>query len=211
MRDRTGGGFGLATKVSGKFLLAGLLLVTATAYFGVGEVVDWAQGVIDDISSDDYAVAPGGKPLVKQCSSDQVLKQRKCGDVKILVLDATKMPYITRNIRVAWGEGKPFVLTRNSALQGTNRTKACGGFAYKFVANKGSCDEYPFATTDEGGNGARTEEVHLDEQRCQGGTISRGYQLAKIANGDTFLVVISNPSKIASQPWNGQEVKTGTC
>jgi hypothetical protein len=199
------------TKSKGGLLLPVIVLVAAGAYFGVGEVIEWGEGVIDDWTSEDYAVAPGGKPLVKQCTTEQVIKQRRCGDTKILVLDAAKMPYISRNIRLAWGEGKPFVLTRNSALQNANRGKACNGFPYKYAANKGSCDEYPFATTDEGGTGARVEEVHLSEQNCQGGTISRSYQLAKIANGDKFLVVINNPSKIATQAWDGKEAKAGAC
>jgi hypothetical protein len=80
------------------------------------------------VANGDYAVAPSGKPLVEQCTTEQVIKQRKCGDVKILVLDAAKMPFISRNIRLAWGEGKPFVLTRNSALKDVNRGKACNRF-----------------------------------------------------------------------------------
>jgi hypothetical protein len=61
------------------------------------------------------------------------------------------------------GEGKPAVLTKDGALQAANRSKAC---PRSFVKNhpKGSCDEYPFASTREGGAGARTEEVHEDEQ-----------------------------------------------
>lgn len=35
----------------------------------------------------------------------------------------------------------------------------------------GSCDEYEFASTVEGGAGARTEEVPIREQNCQGATI----------------------------------------
>jgi hypothetical protein len=202
-------GISLATKTSGKLLMVGLLAVAAVSYFGVGQVVEWTESLIED--NGDYAVAPSGKPLVEQCTTEQVIKQRKCGDVKILVLDAAKMPFISRNIRLAWGEGKPFVLTRNSALKDVNRGKACNGFPYKFASSKGSCDEYPFATTDEGGTGARVEEVHLSEQNCQGGTVSRGYQLAQIANGDTFLVVISNPSKVASKAWDGKEANTGSC
>lgn len=187
------------------------VLVAATAYFGVGQVVEWGGTVLGDLFGDDYAVPADAKPLVKSCTTEQVVKQRKCGDVKIVVLDAGKMPYITRNIRLAWGEGKPFVLTRNSPMKNINRGKACNGFVYRYASNQGSCDEYPFASTDEGGLNARVEEVHGNEQNCQGGTISRGYQLAQIANGDRFLVVISNPSKIASQPWDGKAATSGAC
>lgn len=157
----------------------------------------------------EYAVAPGAKPRTDKCTSQQILKDKQCDDLKVVVLDAAKMPYITRNVTLAWIEGKPFILTRASELQNTNRAKACGGFVRQFP--KGSCDEYSFASTQEGGAGARAEEVHRDEQNCQGGTLSRGYQNAKINNGDQFLVVISNPSKVAQQPWTGEEIRVGIC
>jgi len=74
-----------------------------------------------------------------------------------------------------------------------------------------SCDEFSFASTREGGEGSRVEEVHEDEQDCQGGTISWSYRNLSINEGDQFLVVISYPDKIAEQVWQGQEVKVGQC
>jgi hypothetical protein len=68
-----------------------------------------------------------------------------------------------------------------------------------------------FASSREGGEGARAEEVHKDEQNCQGGTISSSYQHRPINEGDAYLVVISNPDKIATEPWAGQEVKVTEC
>lgn len=44
------------------------------------------------------------------------------------------------------------------------------------------------------------------EQSCQGGTISRAYTLQKIAVGDEFLVVISHPDSIASEPYAGVDI-----
>src|ERR1044072_7889948 len=102
------------------------------------------------------------------------------------------MPFIARNISLAWGEGKDFILTRSAEPRKKNYDAACGSFEPQH--RDGSCDEYPFATTVQGGTGARTEEVPAREQRCQGGTIRQAYR--GIGQGDDFLVVISNPGMV---------------
>lgn len=51
----------------------------------------------------------------------------------------------------------------NRSKQQANRKKACRtGFQRKYG---GQCDEYPTASTEEGGAGARTEEVPARENR----------------------------------------------
>jgi hypothetical protein len=194
----------LTTRTRSRRLLAVLLLGGAVAYFGVGEAIEWGEGVIDDVFGASYVTAPGGKPRTENCTAEQVLKDRKCSDLKILVIDAERMPFIARNIQLAWGEGKPFILHRNSAKQPANRAAACGRFVAKYPG--GSCDEYAFATTDEGGANARVEEVPIREQRCQGGAVSAGYAKAKIGQGDAFLVVISNPGSIADKAFTGPDI-----
>jgi hypothetical protein len=95
-------------------------------------------------------------------------------------------------------------------LAAANYKKTCqSGFVKKYPAN-GSCDEYPFASTREGGGSARTEEVHRDEQNCQGGTLSRAYQ-DRIAQGEQYVVVISHPGSIAKRSWQGEEVRPIGC
>ncbi len=203
----------MATRTSSGLLP--ILLIAAVVVVVGPQFIDGMPNLLGDLGSStdastEYAVAPGAKPQTDKCTAQQILKDRQCDDLKIVVLDAAKMPFITRNIQLAWTDGQPFILTRASQLQNANRAKACtSSFVRRFP--KSSCDEYPFASTQEGGSGARVEEVHLDEQNCQGGTLSRGYQTAKIANGDQFLVVISHPDKIGQGPWEGQEVKAGTC
>ena len=172
---------------------------------GTNTIIDRGKELlgIGDEPSSAYATSPDGHGRTKTCTPTQVLTDRRCGDLKILVIDARRMAFISRNIQLAWGEGIPAVLTRNSAKQATNRAAACGAFVPKYG---GSCDEYAFATTDEGGNGARVEEVPLREQRCQGGAIAGGYAKAGIGQGDSFLVVISNPAKIAPTPFAGDDI-----
>ncbi|SDD70604.1 hypothetical protein SAMN05216174_1163 [Actinokineospora iranica] len=64
------------------------------------------------------------------------------------------------------------------------------------------------ASTDEGGAGARIDEVPLRENNCQGGTVKPQYP----EEGAKFLVVIVRPDKIAQQPYQGVDIaKEPTC
>ena len=58
----------------------------------------------------------------------------------------------------------------------------------------GSCDEYPFASTLQGGYGAQIMGVPGTEQRTQAGEISGFYRRNKIADGRMFLVYVVNVS-----------------
>jgi len=68
-----------------------------------------------------------------------------------LIIDSARMPNIANNIRNAQANGAPRLLTRtqNPAIMSANRQAACASFC-----GQGSPDEYPFASTYEGGAGA---------------------------------------------------------
>jgi Deoxyribonuclease NucA/NucB len=51
-----------------------------------------------------------------------------------------------------------------------------------------SCDEYPFASTLEGGAGASIAPVPVSEQNSQGGTLSSFYQQNNVPIGGKFFV-----------------------
>ncbi|MGQ0840851.1 NucA/NucB deoxyribonuclease domain-containing protein [Actinokineospora sp.] len=198
-------------------LLPVLAVAGLIAYFGLDAVTDTVGDLLG--SNDPVIVADNGHQLlvggdgkskVEQCTAQVTLTTRQCGDVKVVVIDAGKMSFIARNIRLAWAEGQPAILHRESANARAKRGKVCGS-SFKKTYPRGSCDEFSFASSREGGSGARAEEVHEDEQFCQGGTISSAYQRLPINEGDAYLVVISNPDKIAAAPWAGQEVKVDTC
>lgn len=199
----------LATKSKGGVLLPVVILVAAALYFGGTKVVDWGQRVIDVLTggNSDFAVASAAKALVKHCSTEQVLNDRKCGDMKIVVLNAAKMPLIGRNIQLAWSEGKPYILHKDApGSDQVKRNVVCGAQVFKAQYPKGSCDEYPFASSVEGGEGARTEEVPLREQNCQGGSLRGAYRKAGVTEGDAFLVVLSNPDSIADSTFTGVDI-----
>lgn len=209
----------MATRTGG-LLMAGAVMVAGVIFAprlvdGVGSAIGGLLGANDPVivgeGDSSIMVAPGAKPKVAPCSTAEILQKKMCDDVKFVIVDAAKMPHIARNVQLAWADGHPFILHRDSAARPVNYRKSCqSGFVKKYPTN-GSCDEYPFASTQEGGNSARTEEVHRDEQNCQGGTLSRAFQDRPIAQGEPFVVIISHPERIATRPWQGEEVRPAGC
>jgi len=98
-------------------------------------------------------------------------------------------PNISRNIREAQEAGQPSLLHRetNPAVIAANRAENVKGWK-----GPGSMDEYPFASTREGGLGATLAGVPLQEQRIQGGMLSSFYQRYNIGPGDAFRVVVDD-------------------
>jgi hypothetical protein len=54
-----------------------------------------------------------------------------------------------------------------------------------------SWDEYPFASSIQGGSGASVRQVPLHENMIQGGIIGACYMLEDINVGDSFLVIVT--------------------
>ncbi|MCU1441230.1 MAG: hypothetical protein JWP85_2227 [Rhodoglobus sp.] len=107
--------------------------------------------------------------------------------IPTLKIDAARMPNIAANVQSALKEGHPGILNRttDAATIRSNRAAACESFC-----GRGSPDEYPFASTFQGGQGARVADVPLAEQRIQGGVMSSFYQRHGIGDGDSFRVLV---------------------
>ena len=110
-------------------------------------------------------------------------------DLPELEIDEAKMPKIYKHIKDAIADGKPCILTRETdkAKIKENRKKATDGFTPPNDTDT-SPDEYPFASTKEGGEGASVKGVPLKEQRVQGGVLSAFYRKHKIKDGDKFKI-----------------------
>ncbi|TDQ04106.1 NucA/NucB deoxyribonuclease domain-containing protein [Labedaea rhizosphaerae] len=185
-------------------IVLGVIAVLSPQLIGkVGGLFGDSEPTLIGTGETAFLVGSDGESEAERCDADELLRNRRCDKLKVVVIDAAKMPFIARNIKLAWTDGKPAVLTRNSTKRATNRAAACGGFVAKYP--RGSCDEYAFATTEQGGAGARTEEVPLREQRCQGGAVNAGYVRANIQQGEDFLVVIWSPSDIAGSAFTGDD------
>ena len=86
---------------------------------------------------------------------------------------------------------QPRGLTRDSTLARKNRVASCQKDREKKLGEKPdgwSCDEYPFATTEEGGKDARVQWVPASENSKQGGKVSNFYRGNQVLDGDKFIV-----------------------
>jgi len=115
------------------------------------------------------------------------IQTRSRRDLPVLKISRSRMPRIAAHIEDAQTRRYPGVLTYAPQMQRINRAIACGGFV---PTHGGTCDEYPFAVTMEGGLGASIAEVPLQEQRRQGGTISSFVRRHKLLPGNQFLVLV---------------------
>ncbi len=114
----------------------------------------------------------------------------------IVTFSKATVPGIAANIENAQKLGKPTILTRQTAKEdiNSNRYQACTkvfkATPADIAAGRTSCDEYPFASTKEGGQGAVTAAVKPTENSSQGGTL-RGFYVSKgIKDGDQFKVEV---------------------
>jgi hypothetical protein len=208
----------VATRTRGGLLLPVVIVAVVAAVTVPGlrdDVVDMFAGttggtlVVGD-GDTRFMVAASASTDVHKCSADQGLAEGQCDDLKFVIFDAARMPFITRNISTAWAAGKPGVLTKDSGVEAANRKQVClPGFPRP---HGGQCDEFPFAGTRQGGLGAQEHEVPARENQCQGGTLSTRYRAAGIKDGDDYLVVITHPDEIASGPFQGVDIaKDQTC
>jgi Deoxyribonuclease NucA/NucB len=70
----------------------------------------------------------------------------------------------------------------------TNRKAACKGF---HPPKPYSCDEFPYASTTQGGKGAPVQKVLLSENKAQGGNLGAFYNANRLHYGEKFHVKIS--------------------
>ena len=107
-------------------------------------------------------------------------------------------------------DGLNFPLTRttNAATIAANRAASCGGTAADVAAlnvaggpgTPASCDEYPFASSLQGGAGAQALIVPAFENNAQGGALAQFYLANGIVNGTAYNVTTSNVPAIGGGP-----------
>ena len=110
-------------------------------------------------------------------------------DLPTVTFSRERAPEICANIDDAVANGAPTELTRtDSVTRDANRRAALRG---REPAQTGfSLDEYPFASTVEGGAGSTVRAVPVAEQNYQGGVLSSFYQHKGVNVGDRFRVRI---------------------
>ncbi|MEE9336367.1 MAG: NucA/NucB deoxyribonuclease domain-containing protein [Granulosicoccaceae bacterium] len=123
-------------------------------------------------------------------AADAVKDAAKSSDLPTVVFTHEKTPGIAKNIEKAQANGHPDVINR---LEGklaidNNRREALRG--HNKASSGYSLDEYPFASSKQGGKGAQVAPVKVTEQHSQGGTLSSFYDKNNIKDGDAFKVEI---------------------
>lgn len=116
----------------------------------------------------------------------------KCRNMPVFVVDGKRTPEIAINDQSAIDRGKPNIL--HYAARGKRATDQVRQLAGCGSAWAGplTCDEYPFASSMEGGLGAQLRSVSIAEQRIQGGTLSAFISANKLKAGDEFQVMVIN-------------------
>ena len=191
----------MATKTGtglGGLIVVGLLVYGATQT-EIGQQIITGLGSIVDPAPADMLVPPDQVGRVKECTPEALTRDKRCKNLAILPVDAAKMPNIALHTKLAWAAGHPALLHRGEPGSGTaNRALACTA-AIKAQLKPLSCDEYPHASSQEGGANASTAGVPGGEQRIQGGTVNATYTVNNLQPGDEFLVVILNTAKIPAE------------
>ncbi|MBX8995877.1 hypothetical protein HCH15_06735 [Corynebacterium testudinoris] len=117
-----------------------------------------------------------------------------------LTYSRAEYPFIAHNISSALASGAPSMLTRVTGGEITaNRDAVCRGAARRQLEaeqpkpadmDRPSCDEYPFASSIEGGAGAHTMWVPQKENDQQGLKMSAFYRNNQIQSGDNYVVEV---------------------
>lgn len=115
-----------------------------------------------------------------------------------LTFSRVELPYIAQNISSAIAAGQPSRLTRITSDGGDqNRTAACGTAAQRRLEQEQpkpsdmedpSCDEYPFASSAEGGATAQTMWVPRRENTRQGQIMLAFLRNHQVQVNDTYQV-----------------------
>jgi RHS repeat-associated protein len=97
-------------------------------------------------------------------------------------------PNIYKHTLNAFLNGKSSILHYDADLKrrAERRKEATGAYPTRPGMHK---DEYPYASTFEGGKGAMMAYVPATENLSQGGSLSLMYQAAKLDTGDAFMVI----------------------
>ncbi|PWN34487.1 uncharacterized protein FA14DRAFT_132103 [Meira miltonrushii] len=117
-----------------------------------------------------------------------------------VTFDCTKVPNICANDFYAINcVGKPTQLNRDSDDATAHRAANACRSPNRCSGNddsSNSCDEYPYASSQQGGKGAVTRCVPAHENSVQGGVISSFYSRNSVENGDAYNVAFSNTNGI---------------
>ena len=123
--------------------------------------------------------------------TESLQKQIKTGHQIVFHFVMEKItPGIYRNTIGALSNGQPQILTYDSDKKNQGKRRREALKFYKGTSGKSeSLDEYPYASTKEGGAGATVGSVPREEQSIQGGQLGGLILAKKMETGDQFFVI----------------------
>lgn len=107
-----------------------------------------------------------------------------------LVFDVADFPNKTEVMREGMNGGDRMTLTRQTGRSKIRKTRRAALKGKKKAGANKSLDEFPFASSKQGGKGAAVAPIPVSEQCKQGGKMSAFYQKHGIGDGDSFVVKI---------------------
>jgi RHS repeat-associated protein len=104
-----------------------------------------------------------------------------------IIISQKQIPNIFLNVISGVTNGHPLLLDYEPTGKAARRRAALKGHAPAKAGN--SLDEYPFASTKQGGAGASVKEVSVSEQQIQAEILGSAVLSNKMIPGDKFLVI----------------------
>lgn len=112
------------------------------------------------------------------------------GTLPVLEFDSTDFPKKTANMKKGMAGKDSKQLTRNTSKSAIRKNRRAALKGAKKGPPGTSLDEFPFASSAQGGAGASVAAIPVAEQCAQGGKMSAFYKKHNIGNGDSFIVKI---------------------
>ncbi|XP_028419062.1 uncharacterized protein LOC114544690 isoform X3 [Dendronephthya gigantea] len=108
-----------------------------------------------------------------------------------ITFPCSRIPDVCKNMRNAiFSKGKPTTLNRITDPKKIAQNRRNSGCPKLPKVPGKNCDEYPFASSRQGGAGAEIMNVPSRENSIQGGLLAGFYRAQKIGDGDCYKVAL---------------------
>ena len=148
--------------------------------------VDHAAHWVDVLGLAGWGHSRHGRPTP---DSEGLLLPNGQFEVPVYEVSRTSQPEVEQTLEKAIQQGQPTLLQRTTdkSIIRQNRAEATRGWDY----TKGSPDEFPYASSRQGGAGSTVNGVSRSAQRSQGGSLSGCYRSNRIVDSDYYSSFIN--------------------
>lgn len=108
-----------------------------------------------------------------------------------VVFDSATYPNKVKNMKKKMGKSGKKKLTRKTGRSAIRKNRRAALKGAKKGPAGTSLDEFPFASSTQGGKGAAVAAIPVSEQCSQGGKLSSFYQSNGIGAGDSYWVKVT--------------------